>query len=175
MDLILVRHPAVDVPAGVCYGRTDVDLLPGFENVARAVSADLSGEDFDIVLTSPLSRCVRLAEACGYGDVLRDDRLMELDFGEWEMKRYDEIRDERLQEWYDDYVNVAPTGGESMMQQHCRFRDLLRDLNEKGVERVLMFTHGGIIGHALIISGTAAFDDVFSKIPSYGSVTRVSI
>ena len=31
MELIAIRHTAVDVPAGVCYGQTDVPLRDTFE------------------------------------------------------------------------------------------------------------------------------------------------
>ena len=32
---------------------------------------------------------------------------MEMNFGEWEMMRYDKITDPRLQEWYADFMNVT--------------------------------------------------------------------
>ena len=67
-----------------------------------------------------MSRCMELARFCGYADAVKDDRLKEMNFGEWEMKAYDDIRDPRLQEWFDDYINVAPTGGESVSDQKER-------------------------------------------------------
>lgn len=32
---------------------------------------------------------------------------MEINFGDWEMKPFEQNEDPRLQEWYADYMNVA--------------------------------------------------------------------
>ena len=34
MVIYFMRHTAVDVPQGVCYGQTDVPLKPTFETVS---------------------------------------------------------------------------------------------------------------------------------------------
>ena len=109
MVIYLMRHTAVDVPQGVCYGQTDVPLKPTFEMEATQTAAHLQGLSFDKVYTSPLTRCVRLATFCGYPDAERDDRLKELNFGDWEMHRFDEIADANLERWYADYLHVKAT------------------------------------------------------------------
>ena len=63
MEVILVRHTSVDVPPGTCYGQTDVALRSTFPEEAEAVYRRLAGyAPFDRVYTSPLSRCIHLAE-----------------------------------------------------------------------------------------------------------------
>ena len=67
MEITLIRHTAVDVPPGVCYGQTDVPLKDSFEQEAAATLERLKasmpeGGTFDHVYTSPLTRCVRLAD-----------------------------------------------------------------------------------------------------------------
>ena len=47
MEIYLVRHTSVDVPAGYAYGQTDVPLRPSFEDEAEAVKKTLSGHIFD--------------------------------------------------------------------------------------------------------------------------------
>ena len=86
MDVFLIRHTSVDVPAGTCYGHTDVALCPTFPEEAARVKQQLDAHTFDAVYTSPLSRCTRLAAYCGYPDALRDDRLKEMNMGAWEMQ-----------------------------------------------------------------------------------------
>ena len=66
MNIYLIRHTSVDVPAGYAYGQTDVTLRPSFEEEAEKVKESLSGLNFDKVWCSPLTRCVRLASYCGY-------------------------------------------------------------------------------------------------------------
>ena len=113
MKVYLIRHTAVDVPSGTCYGQTDVPLKSTFEAEAAQTLRNLSGTHFDHVYSSPLSRARRLAGYCGYPDPECDDRLMEINFGEWEMQRFDAISDPRLQEWFDDYFHVAATDRKS--------------------------------------------------------------
>ena len=94
MEVILIRHTSVDVPPGVCYGQTDVPLKPTFEAEAAVTAENLKAYlPFDHVYTSPLTRCVRLATYCGYPDAERDKRIMEINFGDWEMKPFEQNED----------------------------------------------------------------------------------
>lgn len=173
MKLTLVRHTSVDVEPGTCYGQSDVDLKPTFPEEAAIVRGNLGGKRFDAVFTSPLSRCVRLAERCGYKDAVRDDRLKELNFGEWEMKRFDEITDARLQEWYEDYFNVRPTGGESFADQQIRLKDFIDTLPDKGYGSVLIFAHGGILLQAMLLAGKITPEEAFDHQPPYGGIIEL--
>ena len=40
MEIYLIRHTSVDVPAGYAYGQTDVPLKPTFEEEAEEVKKD---------------------------------------------------------------------------------------------------------------------------------------
>ena len=97
MEIYLARHTSVDVPRGTCYGFTDVPLRATFRREATATRLRLGGLTFDHVYTSPLSRAAKLAAFCGYPDAERDERLKEMNMGHWEMQRFDDIIDERLQ------------------------------------------------------------------------------
>ena len=145
MEVILIRQTSVDVPPGVCYGQTDVPLKRTFEQEAAVTQENLKAFlPFDHVYTSPLTRCVRLATYCGYPDAERDKRIMEINFGSWEMEPFDRNDDPRLQEWYADYLNVAATGGESFAMQYRRVSDFLDELKGKPYQRVAIFAHGGV-------------------------------
>ena len=135
MKVYLIRHTAVDVPSGTCYGQTDVPLKSTFETEAAQTLRNLSGTHFDHVYSSPLSRARRLAGYCGYPDPECDDRLMEINFGEWEMQRFDAISDPRLQEWFDDYFHVAATGGESFEDLYRRVAAFLDELKRSPVRK----------------------------------------
>lgn len=175
MEIYLIRHTSVDVPTGVCYGQTDVPLKASFGQEAAAVASQLEGILFDEVFVSPLSRCVKLAGFCGCADARRDPRLLELDFGAWEMKRWEEIQDPHLQEWFDDYLHVPTTGGESFMQQYARVSHFLDEIKASQAQRVAVFTHGGVITCAHVYAGLKTPEEAFSSIPSYGSITRITL
>lgn len=171
ITVTLVRHTSVEVPTGVCYGQTDVRLRATFPAEAADVRHRLGNRHYDNVFTSPLSRCTRLAEACGFPDATRDPRLMEMNFGLWEMQPWDSITDPRLQRWFDDWANVAPPAGESFMDQQARLRSFLASLPSGSSN--LVFTHGGILMHALLLTGRARMDNIFKSQPPYGGIVEI--
>ncbi len=176
MKLVFIRHSSVAVPKGVCYGQSDVGLASTFPEEAERTKSRLAAYSFDAIYSSPLSRCTRLAAYCGYGNDARlDPRLMEMDFGEWEMKRFDEITDPRLQLWFDDYLNVPATGGESSMQQRTRLMDFISDLQKTDARTVAIFTHGGIVIHALACLRGLSDAEAFASQPTYGEVVEMEI
>ncbi len=176
MEVILIRHTSVDVPPGICYGQTDVPLKPSFEQEAAVTAENLKVYlPFDHVYTSPLTRCVRLATYCGYPDAERDKRLMELNFGSWEMKSFDNNDDPRLKEWYADYLNVAATGGESFAMQYQRVSQFLDELKTKSYKRVAIFAHGGVLICAQIYAGVITAEEAFSALTPYGGIIKIDL
>lgn len=171
----IVRHTAVAVAAGTCYGRSDVPLRGTFAEEAAAVLRRLQGERFDQVWSSPLSRCTRLAAFCGYADARRDDRLRELDFGAWEMQRFDRIRDPQLQRWYDDWLHERPTGGESFDDQCRRVGAFLDEVAALGPGRVLVFAHGGVQLAAGVHAGLYTAEEAFRHQLAYGEILRIDL
>ena len=176
MEIILIRHTSVDVPKGTCYGQTDVPLKPTFEQEAAVTLEKLNAyAPFDQVYTSPLSRCTRLATYCGFPEAIHDPRLLELNFGEWEMQNFNDIKDSRLQEWFDDYLNVPATNGESFSMQYRRVADFLDELKIKSYQKVAVFTHGGVLACAQIYAGLLEPENVFTSSIPYGSITNMII
>lgn len=176
MKLTLIRHTSVDVPPGVCYGQSDVPLKASFEEEAAVTRGNLEAlSPFDYVYVSPLTRCVRLADYCGYPDAERDRRIMEINFGAWEMKPFDRNDDPRLQEWYADYLNVAATGGESFAMQYRRVSAFLDELKRKPYRHVALFTHGGVLICAQIYAGLFRVEEAFSRLTPYGGIVQVEI
>ncbi len=175
MKIVLIRHTSVNVAPGICYGQTDVPLSDTFPIEAAEVASRLAGYTFDRVYSSPLSRCKRLAEFCGYSRYITDPRLLEINFGKWEMQRFDDITDPRLQEWYDDYINVAPTGGESFLEQQARFIDFLNEIKLSTAKCVALFTHCGIIAQALVTLHGKTPAEVFAATPPYGTVLEIDL
>lgn len=189
MKITLVRHTSVDVPAGVCYGFTDVPLKESFPDEAAAVKENLeaavsAGGRFDAVFCSPLSRCRRLAAYCGYpseqGACVADPRLKEMNFGEFEMMTFDDIaKDPRSKSFYEDYVNNRVPGGECLKDQLHRVSEFLSDLKSgrlaPGAENVLLFTHGGVLICAQIVAGVIRREEAFEKLTPYGGIVTITI
>ena len=176
MEIYLARHTSVDVPRGTAYGQTDVPLRDTFPEEAEQVKRQLDGRTFDAVYTSPLTRCVRLASYCGYPDAVPDSRLLELDFGEWEMKTWDEIQaDSRSAAWWDDWIDTPAPRGESFRQQYARLAGFLQDIQRRDYRRVCLFAHGGILSAARIYTGEIPIGEAFRQVLPYGTVLRIEI
>ena len=138
MILHFIRHPKPLVDPGICYGRQD--LLP--ENPA-AVAATLSAElpPGLPVWSSPLRRCRELAEHLHPRPIL-DARLAEMDFGEWEGRRWDDIPRSELDAWAADVAGYAPPGGESPRDLQRRALAFIEALQ---VPEAVIVTHAGVI------------------------------
>lgn len=180
MEITLIRHTAVDVAPGVFYGQTDVPLKPSFEEEAAAVRQVLfpaagAVPPFEKVFTSPLSRCVRLATYCGFGDATRDARLMEINFGIWEMKHFSELHGPEVEAWYADYLHVAAPEGESFAMQYARVAAFFDELRKQAWRRVALFVHGGVVLSALIYAGRIRPEEAFSALPPYGGIVRITL
>jgi alpha-ribazole phosphatase len=153
MDIYLIRHTKTDTLKGLCYGQTDVALADSFLEEARVIQHKLPElKSNTLVFSSPLTRCVTLAERLS-NDVSTDARLLELDFGDWESKRFDAIDVSILQQWTDNFVHVAPPNGESFIDL-CRragafWQDVVQGIFPVS-EQILIITHAGVIRALLV-------------------------
>ena len=176
MKLVFVRHTSVDVPAGVSYGQADVPLRATFPLEASVTRACLSPYGrFDAAYTSPLTRCTRLAQYCGFADAERDARLLEIDMGDWEMQRFDTIADPRVEQWQNNKFFTAATRGESLADQYDRVRDFLEQLLTLDFKQVVIFTHGGVIACARIFSGEISVEEALEREVDYGGVFEMEL
>ena len=134
MELILVRHAAVATPANLCYGQSDVALAAPAHHEVQRLSARLTplrAERAIRMFSSPLARCAQIAAplAAQLGAVLHYDvRLQELDFGRWELQRWDDVPRAELDAWAADLEQARPHGGESVAQLAARAGQWLAEL-----------------------------------------------
>lgn len=176
MEVILIRHTRPDVPPGTCYGQTDVPLAASFpQEAARTKTALEAYAPFDHAYSSPLTRALRLAAFCGYPDATTDDRLLEIDMGQWEMQRYDEITDPALQRWYEDYLHLPATGGESFVQLYDRVASFLDELKQRPFHRVAVFAHSGVLMAAGIYGGLFRAEDAMANDTDFGGIKKIRL
>ena len=166
MILHLIRHPKPLVAPGICYGRLDISA-ENFAAVAENLRANLqSGLP---VWSSPLQRCRKLAELLN-PNVIVDERLMEMDFGAWEGRSWDDIPRPELDAWAADVAGYAPPGGESPLALQQRALDFVAALK---VPEAVIVTHAGVIrtllAHWQGLQPARWTELVFG----YGSCTRV--
>jgi alpha-ribazole phosphatase len=180
MELMLVRHTEVGVEPGIIYGRTDVPLAATFEaerqDVARRV-AHFWPAGPTAVVASPATRARLLAEhlASVHMDleIEYDERLLEVNFGTWELERWDDVDRVELDRWMNDYVNVQPPGGESMQDVATRVMPAIHQVVDSGHARTMIVCHGAVIRAVLATLLHIPLRNSFSLEIDKGSVSRV--
>jgi alpha-ribazole phosphatase len=147
MKLWLARHALPVVAEGLCYGASDVPA----DARATCEAAQALAETLPTSLAvscSPLQRCVQLAEAL-HGlradlDYRCDARIAEMDFGNWEGRRWSDIAKEEFDRWTADFAHHGCGGGESVAQMMARTAAALAHAREEGAD-ALWITHAGVI------------------------------
>ncbi len=146
MELMLVRHARPAIAPGWCYGQLDVDLAAGALASLPALATELRAWRPDLVISSPLQRCRRLAGQLDVS-VHYEPALMEMSFGAWEGRRWDSMAPSEYGPWAADWINQAPPGGESLAQLADRVQTCVSALchNENSARRLLLVVHAGVI------------------------------
>ena len=122
---------------GLCYGRTDVPLAEDPARHAEALRPLLpAGAP---LYSSPLTRCRQLAERLHPAPIL-DDRLREIDFGEWEMRPWNALDRRLIDAWAAAPLDFAPPGGEPVAALRARVRACLAELPDEAI----LVAHGGV-------------------------------
>ena len=141
MQLYLVRHTQPIVVPGLCYGRTDLQADPALLAGALPPLRERLPQEAP-VFSSPLQRCTALAHALA-PDVCIDPRLVELDFGTWEMMPWDRIARAEIDAWAANVATYPPGGGESVLQMARRISEFYDDLVARNPRCAIIICHAG--------------------------------
>lgn len=142
MRLWLIRHTRPAIEAGTCYGSSDIDLDAGFEGDAQPLLAAI-GNAAPAVYSSPLRRCVRLAERIGVP--VQDTRLAEMHFGDWEMQPWSSIDRSALDQWAADPLDWRAPGAETARELWRRAEGFIAELLAERLSEACVVTHGGVL------------------------------
>ncbi|HSM45653.1 MAG TPA: histidine phosphatase family protein [Acidimicrobiia bacterium] len=149
-EIVFIRHAESQANAdGVWNGRNDGPLSEKGEETLEYLGRRLRSWDFDAVVSSPLSRARRTAEAFA-DDVRIADDLIEIDLGNWEDMSYADVLDRHGDELRQALATrTVPMGefGESIEQAGERAITAVdRLFDEMGEdERIAVVTHGGLM------------------------------
>jgi alpha-ribazole phosphatase len=175
MNLHLIRHTSLNIPSGVCYGQSDVDVSTNFEIECSALISKLDGIQFDAVYASPLQRCTKLARALNLGEMQVDDRLKELHFGDWEMQPWESIPRDVFDVWAQDYAHLSPPNGESFTQLYERTKTFTAEVSSRlQGKNVAVVTHGGVIRAMLADALNMPLKGLFRLVIDHASVTQIT-
>jgi probable phosphoglycerate mutase len=160
-ELVLIRHgesaPArVDTSFPLVDGHGDPELAPDGHVQAQRVADRLTGTKIDAIYVTTLRRTAQtaapLAERIGILPVVSAD-LREVYLGEWEgglfRQRVAQRHPIAVRMWAEQRWDVIP-GGEPAERFNARVRRGVETIAAcHADQRVVIFTHGGVIGQIL--------------------------
>jgi alpha-ribazole phosphatase len=107
--------------------------------------------DVDVVYISPLKRCIETAEIIYKNkEKIIVDGLKECNFGEFENKNYEELKDNKnYQEWIDSGGKNSFPGGEDVQSFKDRcidtYKEIIRQSKAENYKTIGIIAHGGTI------------------------------
>ena len=144
--LYLIRHGRTKANEQWLYcGSTDLPLSEAGAEQLKSIRYQVPKDC--VFMTSGMKRTEQTLKIL-FGEVTHkvDTRFREVDFGIFEMRSYEELKNEAdYQEWISgDNEKKVPPGGESGEQMLSRVLDGLADL-QKEENDVVLIAHGGVI------------------------------
>ena len=157
MKITLVRHPqTIANQKKIIYGKTNFPYTKLGEEQIKSIVTYFEQKCLSKkvkIVTSPAERAAELALQTGsiIGIMPRlEKRLGEMDFGIFEGKTIEEIK-ENYQKEYEDFVYRFETtcipGGESYQEFRQRIHEYVATLSKE--DEVILFTHGAVIREIL--------------------------
>ena len=147
--LWLLRHAQPLIAPGVCYGQLDVPADHG-HTLQAAMRFACAMPPRALVRYSPLQRCEQLAQTLQAPEahLTPDPHLLEMHFGAWEGRSWNDIGKDAIDAWSQDLYDVAPGGGESLRAMLQRVKTALLDSwqhdSQLGQRDVVWVTHAGV-------------------------------
>lgn len=146
----LLRHGLTKANLEKRYlGWTDIPLLETEKRKLKAMP--YFGQEFDYCVTSDLLRAKQTAEIlCPHLKCLKTKAFREMNFGEWEMKTYEDLKDDaNYRAWISAPENSQPSKGEDFQAMKARinagFQQLREDTLQQKRNNILLVAHGGVI------------------------------
>ena len=179
--ILLLRHGETDASSrGRCYGKLDVPLSEeGRQQVERAATL-LHTLSPDAIVSSPRTRALDsagiVAKRCQLS-VQTEERFAELDFGDFEGKRYEDVEREDpdfYTRWMASPTEVSFPNGESYSRMAQRVVAAYQQrVQNAASHKVLLVAHGGV--NRIILSDVLDLDPahVFRLEQSYAGISII--
>jgi alpha-ribazole phosphatase len=179
--LLLIRHGEPEAEArGRCYGTLDVGLSDEGLRQADRLARALAQNGLAAIYTSPRRRALQTASALarvhGLAPVV-DERLCEIDFGDFEGRTYEEIEREHpelFRRWMETPTEIEFPNGESYERFKARaLLALASILDNHRRDTVAVVSHGGIARAILADCLSIPDAGIFRIDQSYGAISVV--
>ena len=180
MKLFFLRHTSLKVGVDVFYGQTDLDVSDKFEKEVKLIKKKILDFNIDTsttkVYSSPLKRCIKLTNMLTKNYIV-DERIKEMNLGDWEMKKMSSIPDKEKLEWENNLLSFKIPNGESNNEFLERLQSFLDDIF-KFNEDALIICHAGSINGMLSLLTKEPFDKMvknYWELIKHGSLSFIEL
>ncbi len=179
MNFFFLRHTRLNVKPNIFYGQTDLDVSDSFVDELKIIKKKIKKEGINIkkinLYSSPLKRCKKLAKSLKK-EIFLDDRLKEMNLGDWEMKKFSSIPEVEIRSWEEDLLNYKIPNGETNKEFLSRLKNFTDEINKFNFDEVFVVAHAGSINGMISNLTGEPFDKLvknyWEKI-SYGSLSLI--
>ena len=180
MKLFFLRHTSLNVEIDVFYGQTDLDVSDSFEEEVKLIQKKIKNFNIDTnsikVYTSPLRRCIKLTNKLTENYII-DERIKEMNLGDWEMKKMSSISKKEKLDWENNLLSFKIPNGESNNEFLKRLKSFLEDIF-KFNEDALIVCHAGSINGMLSLLTKEPFDKMvknYWELIKHGSLSLIEL
>jgi len=154
IEIYLIRHSEPLIEASTCYGQLDCGLTTSYFSQFKKISDYFKDKSISTIYSSPLQRCALLAEDLASrhikDSVIYNDSLKEINFGDWEGIKWDDIARHQIDEWNNNRLDFQFPNGETPSQFHSRvikcWSEFIKEAKKTDKpQKVLFVTHAGVI------------------------------
>ncbi|PNP98272.1 histidine phosphatase family protein [Moraxella sp. RCAD0137] len=158
----------------VLRGRLDDPLiLQGEQQMHTAIDTALPKQSWQAIISSPLSRCAKIAKqkSVQYGlPIVLMDELCEMDFGDWEGRFTAELFEQYPDDmalWWQSPTKFTPPDGESMADFAKRIDTALFKIKQfaqaNHYDKLCIISHGGVIKYLYCKAQDLSLDEILKQ------------
>ena len=180
MRLFFLRHTSLKVAIDVFYGQTDLDVSDNFDEEVIIIKKKILNFNIDTgsikVYSSPLKRCIKLTNRLTKNFII-DERIKEMNLGDWEMKKMTSIPEREKLEWENNLLSFKIPNGESNEEFLKRLKSFLEDIFKLN-EDALIVCHAGSINGMLSLLTKEPFDKMvknYWELIKHGSLSLIEL
>ena len=187
--LDLLRHGETELGHTLRGSTDDALTVKGWQDMQQTLNKAIStGQRWDTVASSPLQRCIHVAQSFAQAQQLPlyiDAQFQEMHFGEWEaistQVLYEQYPEDLAKFWMTP-TQFAPPQAESLLNFQQRVLQGLSDLNQylqqleqPQPKRVLLVTHGGVIKLLKVLAQKHPLDDILKMSAALGQLSSFQL
>lgn len=172
MEIYLIRHTTPEIEKGICYGQADLDVASTFESEVAKILNSVNFTEETRIYSSPLKRCTKLAHTFSK-NIITDDRLMELNFGDWELLKWNDLPEKESSLWMNNFVNESTPNGEAYLDLAKRSNEVFNEVTSTSAKRIIITTHAGVIRSIISKIKNIHLKDSFDIKVEYGQVFKI--